>query len=192
MKTLTIITFFLCITTSFAQSKINVLDENVNSKHPIVIIEKLDGSVFELNGKSVWTVHRLMPSSAEFARLVNAKRPLKIEYETISGHQYTTTNGGQWKKEQRIYEPQAPMGFTANYKRQQKVIEAMFTMPFQSSVEIHLHSVYGETVFTLYNSIQQLGQHKLLLPVTTIPRGEYMLVLKTPQKVETVRISIMN
>lgn len=192
MKRISILLFFLSIVGLFAQSKINVLDENVNSKHPTVIFEKLDGSIFELNGKSNWTVHKLMPGSKDFASLVKAKRPLKIQYETISGHQYTTTNGGQWKKEQRIYEPQASMGFSANYKNQQKVIEAMFTMPFQSTVEINLHSIYGETVFSLYNNVQQLGQHKLLLPINNIPRGEYMLVLKTPHKVETVRISITN
>lgn len=192
MKTIFIVLFIICVSSAFAQPKINVLDENVNSNHPTIIFEKMDGSIFELNGKSTWTAHKVMPSSKEFARLVRAKRPLTVQYETINGHKYTTTNGGQWKKEARIYDQQASLGFTANYKNQQKVIEVMFTLTTQTNVEINLHSVYGGAVFNLHTKLEQVGQRRLMLPVSNIPRGEYMLVLQTPHKVETLRISISN
>lgn len=192
MKTLLIMSFILSTTIVLAQPKINILDENVASKHPTIIFEKLDGSIFELNGKSTWTVHKLMPTSKEFARLVKAKRPLTVQYETINGNKYTTTNGGQWKKEARIYGQQASLEFTANYRNQENLLEVMFALSTQTKVELNLHSVYGETIFSLHNKLEQVGQHRLMLPVSNIPRGEYMLVLQTPQKVETLRISISN
>lgn len=192
MKTISIFLFIICVSTTFAQPKINILDENVNSKYPTIIFEKMDGSIFELNGKSTWTVHKLMPTSKEFARLVRAKRPLTVQYETINGNKYTTTNGGQWKKEARIYGQQASLEFTANYRNQENLLDVMFALSTQTKVELNLHSVYGETIFSLHNKLEQVGQHRLMLPVSNIPRGEYMLVLQTPQKVETLRISISN
>jgi hypothetical protein len=192
MKTSYLLIFLSFISVTFGQTKTNILDENVNTNIQTVIFERIDGSVFEKNGKTNWTVHRLLPSSNDFSKFVKAKRPIAIEYETIDGKKYSNTNGANWQKEERRFVNQTLLGFTANYKNQQKIIEAMFTITEQAIVEINLHSVFGETVITLYNNLQQTGQHNLQFSVQNVPNGEYMLVLRTPQKVESVRLSIFN
>jgi hypothetical protein len=192
MKKIIIFLFIVCVSSAMAQTKINIFDDNLYVDKTVVIFERLDGSIFELNGLSNWTAHKVMPSSQLFSDFVKAKRPQIIEFETINGDQFSNTNGGNWKKTQRRYEPQGSMGVIASYKHQQKSLDVIFKLTSNTSVEVNLHSVYGERIFKLHNKFEQIGQHRLQLPVGNVPKGEYVLVVKTPQKVETVRLSISN
>lgn len=192
MQKIIIFLLFVSVTTAMAQTKINILDENLTAERTKVIFERLDGSIFELNGNSNWTAHKVMPSSKDFSEFVKAKNPLIIEFETIAGEQYSNTNGGNWKKTQRRLEPQGPMNVNARYNRQNKVIDVSFKVSNTTLVEINLHSVFGADNFVLYSKYELVGQHRLQLPLGNIPNGEYVLVLRTPQKAESVRLSISN
>lgn len=192
MKKFIIILILLCVSSAVAQTKINILDENLTADNTVVIFERIDGSIFEKNGIANWTAHKVMPSSQVFSDFVKAKIPQIIEFETINGDQYSNTNGGNWKKTQKRFEPQGTLGFTATVNKVQKFIEVGFKISNVSLVQINLHSVYGENEIVLHNKHENIGQHKLQLPIRNVPNGEYVLVLRTPQKVETIRLSINN
>lgn len=192
MKTTILLLFLISTTLLMAQSKTNILDDNLKDNQPIIIYERIDGSIFELNGKTTWTVHKLLPESRDFADFVNAKKPRIVEFETIEGSQYSKKNGGNWKKSKRKFEPKGTFEVVANYNNQQKVIEVLFKTTISSLFEINLHSVYGENKILLHSKIEPIGQHRLLLPISNVAKGEYVLVLRTPERVETVRISINN
>lgn len=191
MKLLFVLLFIVLSNSVFSQSKINVLDENSQSKSLRIIFKRSDGSVFELNGKSNWTAHKVLPSSNEFAAMVNAKKSFIIEYENIKGDKYSTINGGNWKKEQVTYEPQGPMGFVANYQKNQKIVQVTFKISNYSLVEVDLHSLSGPEIIKLYSKYESIGYHKIDIHLESVPEGEYVLVLKTPQRVETVNLSIL-
>lgn len=192
MKCIITILILLSFYSVHAQKKINILDENVTTNIPTIVFEREDGSIFELNGKSSWTAHKLFPSSQEFKKMVNAKKPLKVEFQTINGDIYTNVNKGNWSKSQRSFEQQGSMNLTANYKKQQKMIEVMYTLTNASLVEINLHSVFGANIFELYKKQEPIGLKRLQLPINNIPLGEYVLVVRTPQQVSSVRLSIQN
>ncbi|MCU0323489.1 MAG: hypothetical protein MUE72_13815 [Chitinophagaceae bacterium] len=193
MKTIFVFVFLISAISILAQSnKINVLDENLSADNTVFIFERLDGSIFELNGTSNWTAHRVLPSSKAFSEFISAKKPLLIEFETIDGSQYSNLNGGNWNKKQRRFDPQGPMGFTAIYKQQQKLIEVNFKIDNQSLVEINLHEVYGANEMLLYKKYEQSGQHRIMLPINGVVKGEYVIVIRTPHRVESRRISIVN
>lgn len=192
MKPMLFIIILLCTSVIFAQTKKNVFDENLTAERTKVIFERLDGSIFELNGNSNWTAHKVMPSSKDFSDFVKAKNPLIIEFETITGEQYSNTNGGNWKKTQKRFEPQGPMNVNARYMMQTKVIDVGFKVSNTTLVEINLHSVYGTENYLLHSKYELVGQHRIQLPLGDIPNGEYVLVLRTPQKAESVRLSISN
>lgn len=192
MKKTIIILFLVCVSSVMAQTKINIFDDNLTADNTVVIFERIDGSIFEKNGIANWTAHKVMPSSQVFSNFVNAKIPQIIEFETINGDKYSNTNGGNWRKTQRSFEPQSTLGFTATINKAQKIIEVGFKITNVSLVQINLHSVYGENEIVLHNKYENIGQHKLQLPIRNVPNGEYVLVLRTPQKVETIRLSIIN
>jgi hypothetical protein len=192
MKTTILLLFLISTTLLMSQSKTNVLDDNLKDNYPVIIYERIDGSIFELNGKTTWTVHKLLSSSLDFADFVNAKKPRIVEFETIDGSQYSNKNGGNWKKSKKRFEPEGSLSFSASYRQPQKMIEVLFTISNTTLVEISLHSVYGENRILLHSKIEPIGQHRLLLPVSNVTKGEYVLVLRTPERVETVRISINN
>lgn len=192
MKKITLFLFLVCVSSVMAQTKINIFDDNMTADNTVVIFERIDGSIFEKNGIANWTAHKVMPSSQVFSNFVKAKIPQIIEFETINGDQYSNTNGGNWRKTQRRFEPQGTLGFTASINKTQKIIEVGFKISNVSLVQINLHSVYGESEIVLHNKYENIGQHKLQLPIRNVPNGEYVLVLRTPQKVETIRLSIIN
>jgi hypothetical protein len=192
MKCIITILILLSFYSVQAQKRINILDENVTTNIPTIVFEREDGSIFELNGKSSWTTHKLLPSSQEFKNMVNAKKPLKVEFQTINGDVYTNVNKGNWSKSQRSFEQQGSMNLAANYKKQHKMIEVMYTITNTSLVDINLHSVFGANIFELYKKQEPIGLKRLQLPVNNIPLGEYVLVVRTPQQVSSVRLSIQN
>lgn len=175
----------------FSQSKINILDENTTTKTTTVIYKSLDGSVFELNGSSNWTGHKVKPGSEGFAAFVNAKKPLIVQYETIQGAKYSTVNGGNWNKEQNNYVLQGPIDFVANYNYNKKILDVTFRITNYSLVEITLHPISDPNIIQLYSKYENIGYHKIELPLKDIPLGEYVVVLRTPQRAETVNLSII-
>lgn len=190
MKTIILFLFFISSSLIFAQKKMNVLDDNLTANHTTIIYERSDGSIFELNGKTNWTAHRVFPESRDFSDFVNAKNPIIIEFETIDGSQYSNINGGNWKKSKKRFESQGPFSLSSSYREQLKVIEVLFTLTNANLVEINLHSVYGADNILLHNKHLQSGQHRLQFQAVNIPSGEYMLVLRTQDRAESVRISI--
>lgn len=192
MKTLLIILLILSSFSVYAQTKINILDENTKRNTPIFTYERMDGSVFELNGNTNWSILKLFPSSEAFAKLINAKKPIIVEFETMDGNQYLNINGGNWKKTQKRAIPQENLGLSVNYNRTAKILDVNFKILNTSLIEINLHQVYGINKILLHNKYEEHGQHRIKLSVAHVPAGEYVLVLRTPQKAETFRLSITN
>ncbi|MBL8005499.1 MAG: hypothetical protein JNL36_10410 [Candidatus Kapabacteria bacterium] len=192
MKVICLFTFIICISSSFSQTKKNIFDENVLENNVVFIIKRVDGSIFEFNGKSTWTEINVLPSSKYFSKFVNAQKPLTIEYETLSGEKYSIVNNGTWSKTQNQFQSQGPLSLTAEFNKKDILLEIGFKLFNVSFVEISLLSINSPMDYNLFNQNVEIGQHRFQIPLKNIPNGEYQLVLRTFENLESMRIIINN